>query len=52
MGTLFEQYKDALQSSDEEIGALILDRAAEDFSLSLGEFLDLIKIYECVHADS
>ena len=42
MSTLVE-YKEALRSVDEEIQAVIMDRAAEDFDLSLSEFLELIE---------
>ena len=42
MSTLVE-YKLALRSADEEIQAVIMDRAAEDFDLSLAEFLQLIE---------
>lgn len=46
MGTTFEEYKDALYNSDHVLGAVILDRAAEDYSLTLVEFLDLVKLYD------
>ena len=43
MSTLAE-YKEALVSvDDEEIQAVIMDRAAEDFDLTLTEFLQLIE---------
>lgn len=39
----FTEYKIALASADDEIQAVIMDRAAEDFDLSLSEFLELIQ---------
>jgi len=42
----FAEYKSALCSSDEELAAVVMDRAADDYELSLMEFLDLIKLFE------
>ena len=42
----FQEYKDALNASDEVMGAVIMDRAAEDYSLTLSEFLDLIQVFD------
>ena len=39
----FTEYKVALASADDEIQAVIMDRAAEDFDLSLAEFLQLVE---------
>ena len=42
----FLEYKLGLSSADEELAAVIMDRAADDYELSLMEFLDLIKLFE------
>lgn len=39
----FTEYKLALASADDEIKVVIMDRAADDFDLSLAEFLELIQ---------
>ena len=46
MSTAFSEYQSALSASDEATAALIMDRAAEDFSLTLSEFLELIKVFD------
>jgi len=46
MASTYQEYKDALCSSDEIYGSLILDRAADDYSISLAEFLSLVTLFD------
>ena len=50
MGDLLQSYKDAMNASTMEVAALILDRAAEDYSLTLIEYLDLVRLFDRLFA--